>query len=139
MYKLNNDEKSYLRKIVEYTRKQYFLKNRYMFIEEDINSVDEKILISIENIEINFEIQNDNKISAVEIEKVFSDEKIMNIVKVLTLREKLVLFSYYFENKTDSEIGKAMNIKGDTIRKIRVRALQKIKNKYRGMGGNNNV
>ena len=58
-----------------------------------------------------------------------------NIVKALTLREKLVLFSYYFEKKTDAAIGNALNINGDTARKIRIRALEKIKNKYKKLKG----
>lgn len=130
MYNLSNEEKSYLRKIVESTRKDFFIKNKYGEFEEDIENVNEKYLISIENIEINFEVKYDNELSPLEIEKVFRDSNINKIVKALTLREKLVLFSYYFENKTDSEVGKLLSISADTARKIRTRALKKIKDKY---------
>lgn len=135
MYILSNDEKSYLRKIAMYTRKDYLRKNKYIFIEDDIDEIDEKFLISIENVEINVEVKTDMEICAPNIEKIFKDEKMNKIVKALTLREKLVLFSYYFENKIDSAIGKALNIKGDTARKIRIRALDKAKKEYEKMKG----
>lgn len=134
---LSMDEKSYLRKIVIYTRKEYLRKNKYIFVEDDIDSLDNNMLISIENVEINFEIKNDNEICVTEIERVFGDKNIMKIVEALTLREKLVLFSYYFENKTDLQIGLALNIKGDTARKIRVRALEKIRKQYKNLKGSN--
>lgn len=135
MYILSNDEKSYLRKIAMYTRKDYLRKNKYIFIEDDIGEIDEKFLISIENVEINVEVKTDMEICAPNIENVFKDRKMNKIVKALTLREKLVLFSYYFENKTDAAIGKALNIKGDTARKIRIRALDKAKKEYGKMKG----
>ena len=140
VYKLSKKEKSYLRQIVINTRNKYFRKNKYIFIENNIEAADEKFLISIENVEINFEIKSERDICAPEIEKVFKDENMFNIVKALTLREKLVLFSYYFENKTDAATGKALNINGDTARKIRIRAIEKIKKEYRKMKeGNENV
>ena len=136
VYELSRREKSYLRQIVINTRNKYFRKNKYIFIENNIEAADEKFLISIENVEINFEIKSERDICAPNIEKVFKDENMFNIVKALTLREKLVLFSYYFEKKTDAAIGNALNINGDTARKIRVRALEKIKNKYKKLKGN---
>ena len=135
MYNLSNEEKSYLRKIVENTRMDFFNKNKYVFMEDDIEFIDENLLISIENIEVNFEIKCDKELSPSEIENVFKDRNMNKIVKALTLREKLVLFSYYFENKTDSQIAKALNLNSDTVRKIRGRALKKIKDKYMNMKG----
>ena len=41
------------------------------------------------------------------------------------------------EKKTDAATGKALNINGDTARKIRIRALEKIKKEYRRMKGSN--
>ena len=138
VYKLSKNEKYYLRQIVINTRNEYLRNNKYIFIESEMNDVDEKLLISIENVEINFEIKikSERDICAPEIEKVFKDKNMFNIVKALTLREKLVFFSYYFEKKTDAATGKALNINGDTARKIRVRALDKIKKNYKKMKGN---
>lgn len=88
------------------------------------------MLVSIENVEINFEIKSEKEIIAPKIENVFRDEKITKIVKALTFREKLVLFLYYFEDKTDNEIGKSLKSKEDAIRKVRKRALEKIQKRY---------
>lgn len=135
MYELSNDEKAYLKKMIINKRIEFFNKHKYVLLEDNIETVDEKLLISIENIEINFEIKSDGEICAPELEKVFRDEDLINIVKALTLREKLVLFSYYFENKTDKQIGQAFNIKGDTASKVRNRALEKIRKEYKKMKG----
>lgn len=139
MYALSNQEKAYLRRIVINTRNEYLKTEKYKGYEE-IELIEEldysvymqnKIEESIDNID-------NAKIVSNSIENIFSDEIIMKNVKALTLREKLVLFSYYFENNTDQEIGKALNLKGDTVRKIRVRALEKIRKNLTG-GGNKNV
>lgn len=138
MYKLSNEEKTYLRKIVINTRNNFFKKNKYVVLEENIEDIDEKLLISVENIEINFEIKYDKEIKPIEIEKVFRDRDMNNIVKnALTLREKLVLFLYYFENNTDLEVGKVLNVKMDAARMIRTRALKKIRNNYKKLKGEN--
>ena len=131
MYDLNENEGKYLKKIVMYTRGEYLRKNKYIFIEkEDIDEVDEKMLVSIDNVEINVEIKSEKEIIASKIENVFRDEKITKIVKALTLREKLVLFLYYFEDKTDKEISKSLKCREDSIRKARKRALDKIQIRY---------
>lgn len=136
MYETNEDEGRYLKKIVMYTRSEYLRKNKYIFIEkEDIDEVDEKMLVSIDNVEISFEIKSEKEIIAPKIEDVFRDEKITKIVKALTLREKLVLFLYYFEDKNDREIGKSLKIKQNTVQKTRKRALEKIQTRYFEMEG----
>ncbi|MBP3596479.1 MAG: sigma-70 family RNA polymerase sigma factor [Clostridia bacterium] len=136
MYETNEDEGRYLKKIVMYTRREYLRKNKYIFIEkEDIDEVDEKMLVSIDNVEISFEIKSEKEIIAPKIEDVFRDEKITKIVKALTLREKLVLFLYYFEDKNDREIGKSLKIKQNTVQKTRKRALEKIQTRYFEMEG----
>lgn len=136
MYELNEDEGKYLKKIVIYTRKEYLRKNKFIFIEkEDIDEVDEKMLVSIDNVEISFEIKSEKEIIAPKIENVFRDERITKIVKALTLREKLVLFLYYFEDKTDKEIAKSLKSREDTIRKSRKRALDKVQTRYFQMEG----
>ena len=48
VYELSKEEKTYLRQIVINTRNKYFRKNKYIFIENNIEAADEKFLISIE-------------------------------------------------------------------------------------------
>ena len=47
VYKLSKNEKSYLRQIVINTRNEYLRKNKYIFIESEIDDVDEKLLRTI--------------------------------------------------------------------------------------------
>lgn len=131
MYILNNKEKAALITIARRTRIDYLKSNHYTYLEDDIDMVDENIFVSEENIENYCEAKCDKEICAYEIEKIFSDPLLLKSSKALTYKEKLVLFSYYMEEKsTDKRVGEIMNMKGDTVRKIRKRALEKIKKEY---------
>ena len=74
--------------------------------------------------------------SAVEFEKVISDSKLYYAIKALSLREKMVLFSLYKENKSINVIAMEMNLERTTIW-IKATALDKIM-KYL-IGGKRNV
>lgn len=56
-------------------------------------------------------------------------------IKVLTDREKLVLFLCHFKGLTDENIGEIINLKGDSTRKLRKRAQDKVKNQYKKLEG----
>lgn len=133
MYILNGKERSCLKTIARRTRIDYLEKNKYTYLEDDIDMFEENIFVSTENVEKDFEMKCDRDISAYEIEKVFMDLYKLKSIKALTLREKLVFYSYYWENKTDKEIGEALNINGDTIRKIRERAKNKALKNYQNL------
>ena len=68
---------------------------------------------------MNYEEKYDRNICASQMEKVFGDPCLLKSSKALTYREKLVLFSYYWEETTDEKIGKELHLKGDTVRKNR--------------------
>lgn len=138
MYILNGKEKAALITIVRRTRADYLKTNNYTYLEDDIDMFDENILVSNENIEKNYEEKYDRDICAHELEKVFGDLYLLKSSKALTYREKLVLFSYYWEETTDEAIGKELHLLGDTVRKIRERALKKIKDRYLKLKGNEN-
>lgn len=53
--------------------------------------------------------------SAVEFEKLFCDEKLYKITKVLSLKEKKVLFSLYKEGKSVNQIASEMKVERTTI------------------------
>ena len=99
--------------------------------------LDEDIFVSDENIENDFARKCDLCISAEEFEKIFTDLNLLKSTKRLSFREKLVLFSYYSEHKTDVRIGKELHLKADTVRKIRERATEKISKTYFKMFGGN--
>lgn len=130
MYILNETEKSCLKTIARRKRIDYLEKNKYTYLEDDIDMIDENIFISDENVEKDFEIKNDKDICAYEIEKIFKDPYKIKSIKTLTLKEKLVFYSYYLENKSDEEIAKTFNLKEDAIRKIRKRGIKKVLEKY---------
>lgn len=64
--------------------------------------------------------------SAMEFEKVISNEKLYNVVKALSFEEKMVLFSLYKENKTTNQIALEMKKDRTSIWRIRNKALNKI-------------
>ena len=51
-------------------------------------------------------------------------------LKLLSLKEKTILYLYFWEEKADKEIAKVLNIKANTITQIRKRAIKKVKDKY---------
>ena len=137
MYILNRKEKSALVTIAKRKRDDYLKIHHYTYLEDDIDMLDENILVSNENIERDYEVKYDKNICAYEMEKVFSDPFLLRSSKALTYKEKLVLFSYFWEETTDALIGKELHMKGDTVRKIRTRAIKKIEKEYLKLKGDN--
>ena len=138
MYILNNKEKACLITIAKRTRDKYLKKNKYTFLEDNFDVLTDEKLISSDSTGLEFEREIELDIVADNIEKVFTDLYVLKSTKNLSFREKLVLFSYYVENKTDERIGRELHIKEDTIRKIRKRALDKIEERYRKFMGDEN-
>ena len=137
---LNNKEKACLILICKRKRSDYLKANKYIYFEDDIDLIDEVKLIAKENIEADFIREYDLNISAEKIENIFSDLNVLKSTKNLSYREKLVLFSYYSECKKDGEIGKELHLIGDTVQKIRIRAVKKIlKNYYEIIRGDDDV
>lgn len=147
MYILSNKEKAALITIARRARYDYLRKNDYTYLEDDIDMIDEELLISEENIEKTVLEKIDRALCASELEKISDDPYLVEILKALTKKEKLVLFCYYIEEdeenkkekftkKTDKKVGEELNMKADTVRKIRDRAKKKIKKEYLKMKGN---
>lgn len=140
MYVLGKNEKAYLRRIIINTKNDYLKNNKYNGVEEvELEGEAESIVDKKNELDNILVIMNDKDINSCSIENVFEDKEIMKIVKALTLREKLVLFLYYFENNTDIEIGKALSMNSDSVKKVRQRTLIKVKERYLKSGGNKNV
>lgn len=140
MYILNNKEKAFLITIAKRVRADYLRENKYTLLEDDIDMFDENVFVSDFNVEDDVAKKLDLNICAEEIEKLFTDLNVLKSAKNLSYREKLVLFSYYSEKKTDSRIAKELHLEADAVRKIRKRATKKIlKNYYKIIGGNDDV
>ena len=137
MYELSKQEKSFLITIAKRTRINYLEKNHYIYLEDDIDIFNENIFVSQIDVEKNYEKKCETNICVNELEKIFSDPRLVKSVEVLAYKEKLVLFLYYLKEKNDKNIGKKLNLKQDTVTKIRERALKRIKVKYLKLGGEN--
>ena len=144
MYILSNKEKAALITIARRTRYDYLRKNDYTYLEDDIDMIDEEFLISEENIEKTVAEKVDGDVCASDFEKIFDDTYLIKISKALTKKDRLVLFSYYLEKdengeiteKTDKVVARELNMKPDTARKTRERALKKLKKEYLKLKGN---
>lgn len=127
LYILNKDEKSVLKVIIKNARVDYFRENKYIFNEEGI---EDKILYAKDEVEEEVAKRTDNLIQAEELERIFTDKNMSKNAKVLTYDEKLVLYLYFVEEKTDEEIGDILFLHRSTITKRRKKALKKLKYKY---------
>lgn len=134
---LTKEEKLYLKKVILNTRRLY-IRDNYDFINStniecyDIEDIEAESLLDAVINKCEREIE-----SAVEFEKVISDSKMYKAIKALSLKEKIVLFSLYKENKTINQIAFEMNLCRKTIWNIKSKSLDKIM-KYI-IGGEKNV
>lgn len=134
---LTEDEKAFLKKIVINERRKY-IRDNYNYINR--RSVDIYDLVNIEGesvLEIVINKCEKEIKSAIEFEKISSDERLYYGIKALSLKEKMVLFYLYKENKEINEISLEMHCDRTTIWRIKNKALDKIM-KYL-IGGKENV
>lgn len=124
MYVLNKKEQAVLKIIVKNARNDFFRNNKYIFIEE---SLDNKATVSNENNILDYEDNFEYKVEIDELENIFEDEKIYDVIRALTYNEKSVLYFYYVKEKTDKEIAKIMFSTSEAIRSKRRRIINKIR------------
>ncbi len=134
---LSREEKAYLMRIIVNVRKKY-IRDNYDYINRTDINWDSCADMESESL---FETVLNNCVnelkSAIEFEKLFSDEKLYNIAKALSKKEKMVLFSLYKENKSVNQTAIDMKLSRSTIWRIKNEAQEKIMKKL--LGGNKNV
>ena len=134
---LSTEEKAYLMRIIVNVRKKY-IRDNYDYINRTDINWDSCADMESESL---FETVLNNCVnelkSAIEFEKLFSDEKLYNIAKALSKKEKMVLFSLYKENKSVNQTAIDMKLSRSTIWRIKNKAQEKIMKKL--LGGNKNV
>ena len=131
MYILNEDEEKMLTIIIKFARIDYFKNNNLYFEMENIDDLD---LSSNENIENEL---MDSKIQVETLEEIFLDQNMYETVKALTNNEKLVLFLFYIDGRSDKEISKLLSITWEAVKSKRKRIIAKIRKKLnKGDGGN---
>lgn len=124
---LSKEEKSYLRLLVVNVRKKY-IRNNYKNLNSN-NNIDLYNCMNLQGETVLEGVINkcENEIrSAIEFEKMMSNEKLYDLVKTLSLREKIVLFSLYKENKNINQIASEMGLDRTMIWRIKSKALDKI-------------
>ena len=134
-YILSNQEKALLKLIVKNARTDFFRKNNYLFHESTLDKILEDNEIHSENTIENEIAQNTiTNLQVANIEDIITEPKLSKLVKALTYNEKLVLFMYYVENKTDQEISNSLSLTRIGATQKRLRALDKLREKYKREG-----
>ena len=134
---LSKEEKAYLSKIITNERKKY-IRNNYNYINNSNLQLYEIAEVEAESVlEIVINKCEEEINSALEFEKIISNSKLYEAVKSLSLKEKMVLFSLYKEEKQINQIAIEMNTDRTTIFRIKNRALDKIMHYF--IGGKENV
>ena len=126
-YELTEKEKGIILGIILNTRNDYLKKNKYSKIQyvtlENIEMVKSEYMVE-DVVQKNY----NGSMSVSELGNLFTDLKLKKIIeKALTEKQRYVLFLYYCKNKKDKEISLILNLKEDTVRKIRNRTLEKIR------------
>ena len=134
---LSENEKAYLKETVINERRRY-IRDNYKYLNSfDIDIYDVKDVECESVLESVINKCEDEIKSAVEFEKIVSDNRLFYAIKALSLKEKMVLFSLYKENKPINQIAIEMNIERTTIWRIKCKALDRIMEIF--MGGKENV
>lgn len=130
--KLSNEEKLYLKKLIINVRRKY-IRTNYKFINSkyidysELNVEDSESLLDTLIYKLDKELN-----SAMEFEKLISNEKLYKIIRALSEKEKTMLFYLYYENISIEQIPKIMNISRATAYRMRESILDKIMKKMLG-------
>lgn len=125
-YELNEKEEGIILGIILNTMNDFLKMNKYSKIKY-VALEKAEVINANEKVEDNVIKSYDDNLSVSELGNLFENSKIKKIIdKALTNKQRSVLFLYYCKNKKDKEIGRLMNLKEDTVRKIRNRAIEKI-------------
>lgn len=125
-YDLNEKEEGIILGIILNTMNDFLKMNKYSKIKY-VTLEKAEVINANERVEDNVIKSYDENLSVFELGNLFENSKIKKIIdKALTNKQRSVLFLYYCKNKKDKEISRLMNLKEDTVRKIRNRAVEKI-------------
>lgn len=125
---LTKEEIVYFEKAVISARKLYIRKN-YKFLTTSTTELTENLLDegdSVLDIVIKKCLREIN--SAIEFEKEFSNDKLYDFVKALSLDEKMMLFSLFKKNKSIRSYAKEKGLDKNTVKRRRDKLLKVIKN-----------
>ena len=123
---LSKEEKKYLIRIAVSTRNKYirdnydYLNIKTVELKDNIPSNDTFVLETIIN-------KCEEKIKTVDqFEQLITDKRLYKSVRALSLKEKIVLFSLYIQNKTINQTAQEMGIARQTVWRTEKRAIRKL-------------
>ena len=129
---LSNEEKLYLKTLIVNVRRKY-IRDNYRFINGKHLDYSELNLEDSESIFDTLINKFDKELkSAIEFEKLISNERLYKIVRALSLKEKMMLFYLYKEQKDICEVAKIMNISLASAYRLKNQALDLIMKKFIG-------
>ncbi len=109
---------SYMRTALLHKRIDYLKHKKYLLDKEISMSNNEwKILSNTDNFDYSFLSAENCK-----------SEELTKAIKKLTEKQRKVIIQYYYKNKKLKEIAKDMNKDESTIRKLKDRAIEKLRN-----------
>lgn len=134
---LSKEEKAYLKSIVLSVKNNYLRRNwNHLYGNSELK--ENMIDVSNDLLETIFRNYEEEVKNISEFENLFSNIIIYKTIKALSLKEKMVLFLLYKENKSIAQISSEMRIRRETVWRIKNKAQDKIlKNLLQG--GTKNV
>lgn len=123
MYELSKQEEVVLIIMFKNIRINYIKKNIRNF--QELPLLDEN-LCTERSFDEEIELKLESEIQADKLEDIFGDKSVYKIVKALAYDEKLVLFLYYKQLKTDREIGEIFSISRSAANKRRQKIEKKL-------------
>lgn len=106
----------YVKKTFSETRKKYLMNwKKYVSYNLLLDDIDYEADIDV--------LSN----TTVPYEELVEDKRLYKYLKLLTNKQKFIIFEYYVNNKSEQEIGKILGITKQAVNKSRKKALEKNK------------
>ena len=128
--------RKYIKKVIMFSRKQYDRLNRFITVHEElafdeIDEINDKFYDqSIDCIMDSISFKESTDVDYNHLENIFANERLHNIVKELTLKQKQLLFLKFIKDMTDQKIADNLGISRQGVGKIKNSAIRRIINEY---------
>lgn len=129
IYFVSYIEKSLRLKSLEFKRKRNKLNEREIYVlntlddgfeEERINTIPDESIDFIDEI-----------CSEIDIKSISANKRLNTAISNITSRQRLILFMHYIQDKEEKQIAKELNVSIQSVNKVKLAGLEKIK-KYLG-------
>lgn len=121
----------YMMRIINNTYKRYITKRKAEIAELTLNEMVYEELEAIDLLQGDCDIVIPEKYTLEEFDLIIEDERINKVLKLLTSKERSVIFLSVFEELNNREIAKRLNLHEITVGRIYKRAKEKLQNKLK--------